>query len=222
MENLEVDSEDLKLKSSFTMQLVGSTGAGKTYFLYNLLCNLDKMMTIVPEKVVYLYSVHQPLYDKMSESLGDRIKFIKDFPENLQSEFEGLSSSLLCVDDLMIELQNNKDFANFFVKHSHHLHVSVIFLAQQYFFKSPLLRTVSINTHYIISFKCPREQSQLAHLARQISPTGWRKILKAFQDSTKNTRHSYILLDLHPVQKDYLRVRSQILPGQEQVVYNCE
>src|SRR5258706_1291764 len=53
-------------------------------------------------------------------------------------------------------------------KISHHRNVSVLYLTQNLFFKSKHSRTMSLNSHYIIVFKNPRDVTQIKTLAAQM------------------------------------------------------
>ena len=64
--------------------------------------------------------------------------------------------------------------ANLFTKGSHHRNVSVVFLAQNLFPKNKFARTMSLNAHYIVLFKNPKDTSQFANLARQMYPKQWQ------------------------------------------------
>lgn len=52
----------------------------------------------------------------------------------------------------------------------------------------------------------------------QIDPVNFRALLEAYRDSTQDG-HSYLLFDFHVRQKEHLRLRTKILPGETTVVY---
>ena len=81
------------------------------------------------------------------------------------TKFDGRRSTFLVLDDLMSE--TNDDAANLFTKGSHHRNVSVMFLTQNLFYKNRHMRTISLNEHYMILFKNPRDAGQFSILARQ-------------------------------------------------------
>jgi hypothetical protein len=49
-------------------------------------------------------------------------------------------------------------------------------------------------------------------------PGCWRFLVEAYNDATARP-HGYLLLDLKPGTEDRLRVRTDILPGEVDIVY---
>ena len=91
--------------------------------------------------------------------------------------------TLLILDDLMAEADDS--IANVFTKISHHRNVSVIFLTQNLFHKNKHMRTISLNAHYLVLFKNPRDVEQFATLARQMYAKNWQFAVEAFRDATR-------------------------------------
>ena len=60
---------------------------------------------------------------------------------------------------------------------------------------------MSLNAHYIVLFKNPRDASQFANLARQMYPKQWQFAVEAYKDATREP-YSYLLLDLRPEQNE--------------------
>jgi hypothetical protein len=71
----------------------------------------------------------------------------------------------MVIDDLQNELGDNVELANLFTKGSHHRRISVIFLQQALFNKSKYSRLCSLNCHYMVVFKSPRDQTVISTLA---------------------------------------------------------
>jgi len=69
------------------------------------------------------------------------------------------------------------------------------------------MRTISLNSHYMILFKNPRDGGQFAILARQMYPSNWKFAVEAYRDATEKL-FDYILVDLKPQQEENLRLRS--------------
>jgi len=131
-------------------------------------------------------------------------------------EFDGSEPVLLVIDDLMQE--TDETVANLFTKGSHHRNVSVLFLAQNLFPKNKFARTMSLNAHYMVLFKNPRDASQFANLARQMYPKTSQFAVEAYKDATREP-YSYLLVDLRPEQDEDLRLRTNIFPGETHYVY---
>ena len=64
----------------------------------------------------------------------------------------------------------DKRIANLFTKGSHRRNLSVIHIVQNIFDKSKETRNISLNTHYIVLFKSPRDKQQVLILARKVNP----------------------------------------------------
>lgn len=142
-------------------------------------------------------------------------KDIQDDPEVLFHEgvpdFERFTkgkSYLVILDDLMSD--TGSDILNIFTRQSHHSSVSVFFLVQNIFYgASKFFRSVSLNTHYIILMKNPRDRHQVSSLALQLYPENVIFIKEAFADATK-LPYNYLMFDLSQTCSDDLRVRSNI------------
>jgi len=80
------------------------------------------------------------------------------------------------------------------------------------------MRTISLNAQYIVLFKNQRDNSQFAHLAKQLYPQNSHFALETYLDATKD-QYGYLLLDLRSEQDEDLRLQTCIFPGNQQVVY---
>lgn len=199
----------LPLCHPFTALVAGPTGSGKSTFVFKLIENADVMIRPPPSKIVYCYGEYQPSFDAYPQ-----VDFRRGLPDS--EDFDGSRPSLLIVDDLMDEA--DRSVANLFTKGSHHRNVSVVFLVQNMFHKNKYIRTISLNAHYMVLFKNPRDASQFASLARQMYPNRSTFAVEAYKDATRQP-FSYLLVDLRPEQDEDLRLRTNIFPGDTQYVY---
>lgn len=71
------------------------------------------------------------------------------------------------IDDLMRE--TNSDVVDLFTKGSLHFNSGVMYVTQNIFNQGKGRRTISLNAHYIVAFKNPRDRIQVQTLARQKS-----------------------------------------------------
>jgi len=127
-----------------------------------------------------------------------------------------LTDALVIYDDLMDEADER--LTRIFTHGSHHRNVSVIFVVQNFFNKNRQMRTISLNAQYIVLFKNLRDSSQFVHLAKQLYPHNSRFAHEAYVTATKRP-YGYILSDLQSDQDDDLRLRTNIFPGECQIVY---
>jgi len=167
------------------------------------------MISPPPEKIIYCYSEYQPVFDNYPNVI-----FNEGLPDI--NQFDGKERTLLILDDLMSE--TNDSVSNIFTKVSHHRNVSVLYLTQNLFYKSKQSRTMSLNAHYIVLFKNPRDALQVATLARQMYPGNSKFLIEAFKNATEKP-FGYLLLDLKPDTDEKYRIRTNIFPDETQYVY---
>jgi hypothetical protein len=123
---------------------------------------VNDMITPEPEKIMYCYGEYQPMFDEFPH-----VTFAEGLPDITQ--FDGQHRTLLILDDLMNK--NSDAVSELFTRVSHHRNVSVYYISQNIFQKSKHSRTISLNAHYIIMFKNPRDANQIATLSRQMYPS---------------------------------------------------
>jgi len=162
-----------------------------------------------PTRRVYCYGEYQQLFCQYP-----RVMFHQGLPD--LSDFDGKEPVLLVIDDLMQE--TDETVSNLFTKGSHHRNVSVVYLALNLFPKNKFARTMSLNAHYMVLFKNPRDATQFANLARQMYPNRSQFAVEAYKDATRKP-YSYLLVDLRPEQGEDLRLRTNIFPGETNYVY---
>jgi hypothetical protein len=191
---------DLRWKHPFTALIVGPTQCGKTVFTFKFIGEAKNLIHPAPEKIIYCYGEFQPIFNQYpSVTFHDGLPDIK--------QFDGERPTLLVIDDLMTE--TNGSVCNIFTKISHHRNVSVMYLSQNLFYRSKHNRTMSLNAHYIVLFKNPRDANQVSTLARQMYPGRSKFLLEAFRDATEKP-YGYLLIDLKPDTNEKYRIRTNI------------
>jgi hypothetical protein len=201
---------DLRLKHPFTAIVAGLTGCGKSVFTFKLIKQLQHMIDPAPKKIIYYYGEYQEIFNDYPQ-----VTFIERLPN--VSQFDGKQRTLLILDDLITE--SNDNVSHIFTKVSHHRNVSVAYLSQNLFYGSKQNRTISLNTHYMVLFKNPRDVTPVANLSRQIYPGRSKFLVEAFKDATAKP-YGYLLIDLKPHTDEKCRVRANIFPNDDhQYVY---
>lgn len=158
------------------------------------------------EIVEVIYCAPETSYPDLSECKTP-VRYLDYIPD--ASLFTDKKNRLVILDDMMRE--SNENVVDLFTKHSHHLSASVIFICQNIFHKGKGQRDISLNSHYIIAYKSPRDRTQIASLARQIEPGNASYISEIFADAT-TIPYGYLLLDLTQTTPDHLRYRTNIFP----------
>jgi len=199
----------LPLSHPFTGIVCGPTGCGKTRWIFRLIENADKIIVPKPSKILYCYGEYQTLFAKYSQ-----VEFNEGLPDI--SKFDGKEPTLLIIDDLMDE--TNANVEKIFTRMSHHRNISVLYIAQNMFPKNKHARTISLNAHYMVLFKNPRDAGQFAVLARQMYPSGSQFAMEAYKDAT-DLPYGYLLVDLKPDTDERFRLRTNIFPEELTHVY---
>jgi hypothetical protein len=205
----------LQWKHPFTSIIAGPTSCGKSYFVSKFLNNIKFMVDQNISEIVWCYGENQPLHDKIKTEAS--IRFIEGLPvlNDVAPESQP-PARLIVIDDLMREADGK--VVDIFSKGSHHRNLSVIFITQNIFHQSKGSRDMSLNAHYIVMFKNPRDRSQIFHFSRQVFPENPRFLQEAFADATSRP-HSYLLFDMKQDTPDAYRFRSDIFPDETSIVY---
>lgn len=195
----------LLFQHPFTAIVAGPTGCGKTCFMLKLVSRAREMVSPAPKLVLWCYGTYQKAFSGVPG-----VEFHEGIPDvDMLHE-----RTLLVIDDLMQEADERVNMI--FTKYSHHKDVSVMFLTQNLFHKGA--RTMTLNSHYLILFKNPRDASQITYLARQMFPTRSKYMIEAFADATAKP-YTYLVVDLRADTEDQLRLRSNIFPDEPNYVY---
>ena len=187
-------------KHPFTCIINAPSGGGKTVFALKLIEMAGQVIDHPPTRVVWHYGIYQRIFDTVPD-----VEFKEGLP-NI-NDFDGRGVTLIILDDLMSQV--NSTISEIFTRGSHHLNLSVCFLTQNLFFSSKHMRTISLNTHYLVLFKNPRDCAQISFLGRQIYPNNPKFLVDAYRDATGKA-YGYLLLDLKSNSDEQLRVLSDV------------
>ena len=204
---------DVRFKVPANFYISGQSQSGKSYLVRKLLRHLNELFHPVPTKVIYCYGEYQKEFDELHG-----VDFVEGFPEDLNQLTRGHEQTLLVLDDLMSECSKDQRVSDLFTRGSHHKGISAFYLTQNLFPPGKLSRTISLNSHYFIVFKNPRDSLGIATLAKQMFPRRSRYLMESFHDATKKP-FSYLLIDCHPQTPENIRLRTNILPGERHIVY---
>ena len=200
---------DPRWQHPFTCIVAGPTQSGKTEFVKRFIENLKDMVTPLPTKIVWSYGEWQPAY----QPLLDKVDFVQGLPNLPLYSKEPL---LVVIDDQMHGV--DRRITSLFTKGSHHRNLSIVYIVQNLFDQQKEHRTISLNSHYLVIFKNPRDGSQIVHLAKEMYPGKTHYLRHAFALATQQP-HGYLLIDLKQATPEGMRLRSHIFPGESQEVY---
>ena len=195
------DTIDPRFMHPFTAIIAGPSSSGKCM---RLIRNARECIAPPPERIVYCYSVYQPLFDQFPD-----VEFVEGLPD--LNMFDGVKRTLLIIDDLMHE--TNEIVSKLFTRVSHHKNVSVIYFTQNLFNNNTHNRTISLNAHFMVLFKNVRDSTQVHCLARQMFPKNSEAMMQGYKDATGKP-YVYLLVDLTQSMDDRYRLRTKIFPGE--------
>ena len=208
---------DLKLQHPATFCVAGPTGCGKTHWVSKLIRHRQHVFSEPPERILWCYGQYQPAYEELSRDLPV-VQFVEGLPDDWGGILDPKHRNLIILDDLMEECGKDPQVTKLFTQGSHHQNLSVIYIVQNLFHQSKESRTISLNCHYIVLFKNPRDRSQIVHLAKQMYPGQTNFMIEAYADAT-GLPYSYLFIDLKPNCPEEYRLRTNIFPGETTFAY---
>ena len=143
-----------------------------------------------PSKVILAYKEWQPLYDEMKEQ-GLVQVFVPGL-DDVMNHVDGVTPSLLILDDLQQEVAKNDFVSSMFMRGSHHRNCSCIFIVQNLYFQGKKARDIALNAHYYVIFRNPGDQLQIQNFARRRGQ--YKMIMNAYKDYCSQ-KHSFIIID---------------------------
>ena len=199
----------------FTCMVAGMTGSGKTIWVKSMLQQAQRAISLPPDRIVWCYSQWQPAYLELMTTIPN-IQFVKGIPENLEKDsyFDIHKRILMVIDDQMADAGNDKRIVNLFTRGSHYRNLSVIYIVQNLFHQGKGSRSISLNSHYLVLFKNPRDKLQILTLAKQMYPRNADSFVNHYEEAVQRP-FGYLLVDLKTTTQDNCRLRTNVLPGEE-------
>ena len=200
----------------FTCMGAGMTGSGKTVWVQSLLTQAYRMINLPPEKIVWCYSQWQPAYMEMLVTIPN-IEFVKFYALEQDAYFSVNKRNLIVFDDQMIDASKDQRIINLFTRGSHRRNLTVICIVQNVFHQGKGSRSISLNSHYLVLFKNPRDKLQVLTLAKQMYPGRTDFFLKQCEEAVRRP-YGYLLIDLKTATQDDCRLRTNVLPGKKDLI----
>ena len=194
---------DFRLFNDRTMCVAGPSQSGKTTFLKKLLLYRNELFKQSIQRVLWCYGIEQPSLHSELQRYGCILY------NGIPSVADLKPYDLVVLDDLLNESDTSKDLTKMFTQTAHHLPCFVIFVSQNLFPKGKDARTRSLNTHYYVIFKNPRDKSQIQVFARQVSPSNAKALIEIFEAATQE-QFGYLFIDFTQECDERYRFRSNI------------
>lgn len=196
---------DPRWKHPFTALIAGPTSCGKSHFVKCFIENLNFMIDVSVVEVIWCYSEWQSLYANIKDK---RVRFHEGLIDASVIK-PNTGARVVIIDDMMREADGR--IVDLFSKGSHHRSLSVMFITQNLFHQGKGSRDMSLNSHYVVMFKNPRDRAQISHMSRQVSPQDSKHVQEAFENATQEA-HGYLLFDFKQSTPDTHRLRTKIFP----------
>ena len=172
-----------------------------------------------PCQVLYCYGIHQDLFDEMERSIPNFYsKQGLPTADEMNDFTRDKKHRLVIIDDLVHEVMKNKEMELLFTQGTHHKCVSVILITQNMFPGGKHSRTIALNTWYMVLMKNLRDVSQVGILGRQLYPGKTKGFIKAYEDALRD-KHGYFVIDMSPFAENKYRLRTNVFPEEEPIVY---
>lgn len=202
----------VKLYAPTTVAIYGPTQSGKTHFVINLMKYANSMFSERVEEIYYCYEAYQASYNEIKHVEGvDKVVMYHGMPSvNQCKKWAYMKSHIIVVfDDLMTELSKDREMIKFVTVYSHHMKITMVVLLHNIF--PPGLRTMSLNTHYVVLFKNKRDTLQVELFARRMMKHRV-KYFSACYEKAVSHRYGYLFVDMHPHSDDSYQLRTRIFP----------
>lgn len=207
----------VKVQSPCTIIVSGASFCGKSTLIKNMLIHANGVFKVPPYKIVYCYNIWQEkLFKEMKDNI-ENISFHKGLADEDIFHSNDNKHSVCVIDDLMMDVADNKFIQELFCVGCHHLNWTVILVIQNLYQRGRVMRTISLNCRLFIIFRNSRDQGQVKTLARQMFPDNVNYFLDAYRRSTLG--YGYLVIDVTPGSIEQYQLRSRILPGQDMIIY---
>ena len=200
----------VKLHTPTNMAIYGPTQSGKTKFVLQLLKQANTMFTEHVDEIYYCYGAYQQAYEEIKTVAGvDKTVLYAGMPLVKDCvKWSYMKNHIIIVfDDLMTELGKDKDMVKFVTVNCSHNGITMIVLLHNIF--QPGLRTLSINTHYVVLFKNKRDSLQVEMFGRRVMKDRLKYFFDCYRKATQNP-YGYLFVDLHPRSDDMYVLRTRI------------
>ena len=216
-QNYKEEVYDIRLKENFKLFISGPSRCGKTFFVSDLIENLDILAKQPPSTVVYIYKVWQTKFDEMQSIVN---RFIED-TGNVINQIKELAvgQSICVVFDDLLNSDSLSEISNLFTVDGRHLNMSLVFLTQRMFVNNEHFRQISQNCDYFCVFKNPRNSSEIRTLAQQLTP-GRLDLVDIYMEATKNP-FSYLFINLKQECPPRVKYLSRLLDSDNYLKVFC-
>ena len=133
----KINNLTIPFQHPFMLTVCSPSQSGQTFWILKLFKNIEVMIDPASNKIVYLYTSCQPLYDQMKKIIDDKenisIEFIdcnQGIPSAVDLQTNIGDNTLVVLDDLMAVATSSKEYTtnlnNFACCDAHHSNMSIV------------------------------------------------------------------------------------------------
>ena len=190
------------------MGVFAARGAGKTFFVTELLLNQNELVRMPFKKVIWICKTYQnEVFERLMQKNSFEVEFLDDIPDFDHMTKE--ENKLIVIDDFQSEASKNDQVCALFTR-GRHLNISIIYLSQNLFHQGKNSRDMALNIEYLVLLRNPRDASQINHLNRQMYPRNKDFLPEVYHDAVNTEKYAHLLLDLKPYTNQAMRVRAKV------------
>lgn len=235
---------DGRIKHSFTCQVAGPSRSGKSTFVRNLLLHQGSVIDVVFDYILIILGTDSsvnPLLNNLRNDFPDKVtvmelnslyssrdEMMRSFPADVKRLLDEQSKSgregCIVFDDLMNELSESDLLLDLFTKLSSHYKISIIYITQNVFFKGKRSGdnvTMYRNTHLLVLFRNPLDNTVLSTISKRIAPAGSVSKLNRMLVHILE-KHRYVVIHGNLAHPKELQFQTELFndePVRHQVVY---
>ena len=187
------------LKLPFRLLIIGSSGAGKTQTLLNIIHNMGNTFNDI---YIITKNKNEPLYEYLEDKLGKHglsvVEGINNAPD-LDKDIDKEDQTLIVMDDLVLE-KNQSALEEYFIR-ARKLNCCLIYIAQSYY-RVPII--IRQNLNYLI-IKQLSGLKDLYGIMREYTLGIDKSLLKKIYEETTQNKQDFLLVDLDAPPKDRFR-----------------
>lgn len=185
--------------------------SGKSTLSEQIIANADELFDPPPQTIVYAYGEYDVRIHNF-QKIGAIV--VAGLPAD---DFLATCKKpiLLFLDDLMTVAKESY-LVDLYTKKMHHQNLAVFFLSQNLYDKA--VKVARMNSQYIFLMRSASAALHARILGSQLFP-GQQAF---FADANRKATHKpykYLMIDMHPTTPNELRLRADIMPGEEQTVF---
>jgi hypothetical protein len=176
---------------------------------------MNEIISPKVEAVMFCYGVKQDSLHNEIRQIAPNTIFHEGLPDDYGDDL--LTHHLVILDDLLFEAAASKSVMNAFIRTSHHRNCSIIFLTQNFFHDG--IRILTTNAKYICLFKNPSETQAVNKIGQRMNCGRKYDLMEDAFKQCVSKPHSYLMIDCSQGQDERFRLRSNLFPDPDCIVF---